>query len=112
MEVINDGRHDYHKIWDAIQDSDVTFSMADTETGILKVSNAVADVVLADADSCDEQYILQYKWTERDTKKPGIYKGWFNIKFRGELFSEGIQYPAAGDNLIVPIEDDLIIYIR
>ena len=48
MELINDGRNDYNKIYDAIQDADITFSMKDTETGILKVCNAEATVKLAE----------------------------------------------------------------
>ena len=57
MELVKDGRYDFHKslINDALQDSVVTFSMADEETGILKVAKAPADIVMADEDSCQER---------------------------------------------------------
>lgn len=112
MELINDGRYDFQKslINDALQDSIVTFNMKDEETGILKISKAKANIVLAEDESCQERYILQYKWTERDVKQSGTYYGWFEIKFNGNLISYGVEYPKG--NLIVPIEEDLRIIIK
>jgi hypothetical protein len=112
MELIKDGRYDYRKslINNALQDSVVKFSMRDRETGILKVANANADIVLAQDEGCEEKYILQYKWTERDVKKEGIYEGWFEIKFNGNIVEDGVDYPTG--NLKVPVQTDLIIYIR
>lgn len=112
MELIKDGRYDYRKslINNALQDSVVKFSMRDRETGILKVANANADIVLAQDEGCEEKYILQYKWTERDVKKEGIYEGWFEIKFNGNVVEDGVDYPTG--NLKVPVQTDLIIYIR
>ena len=112
MELIKDGRFSYRRslINDAIQDSEVTFSMADEETGLLKISKAKANIVLANDMGCEEQYILQYKWKPRDTAKDGIFKGWFDIKFNGNLTSEGVEYPEG--NLRVPIEEQLRIVIK
>lgn len=112
MELIKDGRFDYKKslINEALQDCTVLFSMKDTETGILKVSNAKASIVLADDDSCDEKYIIEYDWNKRDTSKSGIYEGWFEIKFNGNIISEGIDFPIG--NLIVPIQETLMIYVQ
>jgi hypothetical protein len=112
MELINDGRYDFHKslINEALQDSVITFSMADEETGILKISKASANIVLASNCGCEEKFILQYKWKERDVKKEGVFKGWFDIKFNGNISSTGIDYPTG--NLIVPIEEDLRIIIK
>lgn len=112
MELINDGRYDFQKslLNDALQDSVVTFNMKSEETGILKISQAKANIVLANEDSCQERYILQYKWKERDVKQEGIFYGWFEIKFNGNLTSDGIEYPKG--NLIVPIEEDLRIIIK
>ena len=64
MELINDGRYDFQKslLNDALQDSVVTFNMKDEETGILKVAKAKANIVLAEDESCQERYVLQYKW--------------------------------------------------
>lgn len=112
MELISDGRYDFQKslINDALQDSVVTFNMKDEETGILKIANAKANIVLADEESCQERYILQYKWKERDVKNSGVFRGWFNISFNGNLTSDGIDYPKG--NLIVPIEEGLRIIIK
>ena len=112
MEWINDGRYDFQKslLNDALQDSVVTFNMKDEETGILKVAKAKANIVLAEDESCQERYVLQYKWNKRDVSKEGFYKGWFEIAFNGKITSEGIEYPTG--NLIVPIEEDLRIIVK
>ena len=112
MELINDGRYDFQKslINDAIQDSIVTFSMKDEETGILKISKAKANIILVNNEGCEEKYILQYKWKERDVKSQGVFIGWFEINFNGNLTSDGIEYPKG--NLIVPIEEELRITIK
>ena len=110
MELINDGRYDFDKFYDAIQDADITFSMKDTETGILKISKAPTRLLLAETGGCEEKYVIEYDWTERDTKKPGIYKGWFDIKFRGDISEYGVSFPEG--KLIVPIQEDLMIYVK
>ena len=112
MELIKDGRYDFKKsmIDNAIQDSVVKFYMKDSETGLLKVAKADADGVLAQNEGCEEKYILQYKWKERDTKKEGIYEGWFEIDFNGNLTEEGVDYPSG--KMRVPIQEDLIIYVK
>lgn len=111
MELIKDGRYDFKKamIDNAIQDSVVKFYMKDTETDLLKVAKADADIVLAQEEGCEEKYILQYKWKERDTKKEGIYEGWFEINFNGDLKEEGVDYPSG--KMRVPIQEKLQIII-
>ena len=111
MELIKDGRYDFKKamIDNAIQDSVVKFYMKDAETGLLKVAKADADVVLAQEEGCEEKYILQYKWKERDTKKEGIYEGWFEIDFNGNLTEDGVDYPSG--KMRVPIQEKLQIII-
>ena len=111
MELIKDGRYDFKKamIDNAIQDSVVKFYMKDVETGLLKVAKADADIVLAQEEGCEEKYILQYKWKERDTKKEGTYEGWFEIDFNGNLKEEGVDYPSG--KMIVPIQEKLQIVI-
>ena len=111
MELIKDGRYDFKKsmIDNAIQDSVVKFYMKDVETNLLKVAKADADIVLAQEEGCEEKYILQYKWKERDTKKEGTYEGWFEINFNGNLKEEGVDYPSG--KMIVPIQEKLQIII-
>lgn len=113
MELISDGRYDYKKSLiynNAIQNAIVTFSMKNTENGILKVSKAKAEVVTTIDGGCETKNILQYTWKKRDVNEKGTFKGWFEIKFNGDLYEDGIQYPSG--NLIVPIEDELIIQIN
>ena len=113
LELINDGRYDFQKslINEALQDSTVTFSMIDEETGLLKVAKAEANIVLANEGGCEEKYILQYKWKERDVNKKGVYNGWFEIKFNGDLTcGDGTVYPEG--NLIVPVEEELRVFIK
>ena len=111
MELIKDGRYDFKKamIDNALQDSVVKFYMKDVETGLLKVAKADADIVLAQEEGCEEKYILQYIWKERDTKKEGIYEGWFETDFNGNLKEEGVDYPSG--KMIVPIQEKLQIVI-
>lgn len=113
MELINDGRYDFNKsdiMGKALQDAKVTFSMKNTDTEILKISNAKCNVVLADNTGCEEKYVIEYKWKERDTKEKGIYQGWFTIDFNGNITENEIDYPEG--RLIVPISEDLIIYVK
>ena len=111
MELIKDGRYDFKKsmIDNAIQDSVVKFYIKDVETDLLKIAKADADIVLAQEEGCEEKYILQYKWKERDTKKEGTYEGWFEINFNGNLKEEGVDYPSG--KMIVPIQEKLQIII-
>jgi len=110
MELINDGRYDFDKFYDAVQDAVITFSMKDAETGILKVSKAPTKLLLADTGGCEEKYVIEYDWTERDTKTSGIYKGWFEISFNGDISEAGVRFPEG--KLIVPIQEDLMIYVK
>lgn len=113
MELINDGRTDYIKtdvINKSLQDAVVKFSMKNTETGVLKISNAPCNVVLAKTEGCEEKYVIEYQWKERDTKEKGIYQGWFTINFNGNLTEENVDFPQG--KLIVPISEDLMIIIK
>jgi len=112
MELTYDGRYDFQKsiINEALQDSEVFFSMIDEETNILKISKAKANIVLANTNSCEEKYILQYNWKPRDVAKEGVFKGFFEIVFNGNLTSEGVNYPKG--NLRVPIEEELRVIIK
>ena len=111
LEVINDGRYDYRKdlINKSLMDCNVTFSMRDVETGLLKISKAPADVVTAKSEGCEEKLILQYSWKERDTKDEGVYEGWFDINFNGNLTESGEKFLKG--SFRVPIQEKLIIYV-
>lgn len=113
MELINDGRYDFLKsdvIDKALQDSTITFSMRNVDTDILKISNAKCNLVLAKDTGCEEKYVIEYKWKERDTKEEGIFKGQFTINFNGNIKEENVDFPQG--KLIMPISEDLIIIIK
>lgn len=112
MSLINDGRYDFNKsLFNyALQDSTVTFSMEDEETGKLKVSKGKVNIVPIGDCECNEGYVLQYKWKERDVNKEGVYKGYFEIKFNENITMDGVTFPTG--NLIVPIEEELRIIIK
>ena len=113
IELINDGRTDFLKsdiINKALQDATITFSMWNVDTDVLKISKTPCNVVLAKTDGCEEKYVIEYRWRERDTKESGVYKGQFTIDFHGNLTEEGVDFPQG--KLIVPISEDLKIYIK
>ena len=112
IELINDGRYDFKKTLfnNVIQDSLVYFSMRNTESGLLKVANEPAIIVEAGDGGCEERYIIEYKWKPRDVKEPGIFIGWFEIKFNGDITEDGVEYPTG--NMKIPIEEDILIYIK
>ena len=110
MELILDGRHDYSKFWDAIQDSTITFTMTNMNTNIVKIANAPCYIKERETDGCTTQYIICYNWKKRDTRDVGTYKGEFTIHFNGNLIGESKTYPS-GD-LITPIREELVIVIK
>ena len=110
MELINDGRYDFSKFWNVLQDATITFTMTNVATGVMKVANAPASIRLNENGGCEEEYIICYNWTHRDTRESGIFRGQFNIKFNGDLTQNGVIYPTG--NIIVPIREELYIYIR
>lgn len=112
LELINDGKYDYLKssyFYNAIQNADITFSMWD-EDGILKISNSPCNIILSEDKTCINNYIIEYKWKERDTKKSGQFKGKIKISFKNDIYEDGVIYEK-GD-LISPIYEDLIIFIK
>ena len=112
LEVINDGRRDFHKFWIAIQNADVYFTMINKSNGIIKISNAPCYVKKREDNGCTEQYIICYDWKKRDTNESGIFQGIVNIEFNGDKIKDdnGITYPSS--NLVVPISEELEIVIK
>ena len=109
MEIINDGRNTYQKFHEAIQDAEITFSMVNADTGIIKISEAPCYIKRKDIEGCVEEYLICYQWKKRDTKEKGNYIGTFNIHFNGNISSETTEYP--NGDLIMPICEKLNISI-
>jgi hypothetical protein len=106
LELIKDGRNDFHKFHEMIQNSDIYFCMSELETGKKVIGKAPALCILKEplyeGDDCtEEEYYLAYQFSEKETKKAGTYVGEFIIEF---LDGSG--------TLKVPIRDTLYVHVR
>jgi len=108
MKVFRDGRNDFRRFEDLIENCVATFAMKDEKTGVYKVANKAANVVLE--NPCDENgykhYIITYPFTKDDTDKPGIFLGEFKLT----LFDPADPMEVYGE-LIAPIQEELYIHI-
>lgn len=109
MEVINDGRHNFNKIYVALQAADVTFNMTDNNNGIKKIVNKKCNIVPIEDNGCIEKVKVQYQWCKNDTREKGQFKGYFKVSFKDDIVMEDMMFPK-GD-LIVPIAEELIINV-
>lgn len=109
MELVEDGRHDFHKFMECIQGATITFTMVNSETNVTKVANAKAYIKMRELDTCDEQYVICYDWKPRDTKEVGDYIGTFEISFDGTIKNDEYTYPSGILNM--PIREQLHIII-
>lgn len=109
MEAINDGRHDFRKLYLALQAADVTFSMTDAATGVRKIANAKAYVISDNEAGCEERYLIEYRWKKRDTDKAGVFNGQFRIRFSDEVAIDGMVFPKG--EMFVPIAEELVITV-
>lgn len=110
MELIQDGRHDFNKFYDFIQDCTITFTMVNKQNNRIKISNADAYLELKNHIGCIDQYLICYDWRPRDVNEKGVYDAYFVIKSNGNLTSETDTFPQG--NLVVPIEEKLEIVIQ
>lgn len=108
MDLIEDGRHDYNKFHELLENSNITFTMVNKETGVTKIAKAPAYIKLREDGGCVDQYCICFDWRKHDTKEAGTYIGQFNIDF-GEVKNDEYDYPKG--NLICPIREQLIITI-
>ena len=109
MEVINDGRHNFDKIYIALQAADVTFNMIDNNNGIKRIVNKKCNIVPIEDNGCVEKVKVQYQWCKNDTREKGQFKGYFKVSFKDDIVMEDMMFPK-GD-LIVPIAEELIINV-
>lgn len=108
MELIEDGRHDFRKFYESVQNCTITFTMVNVDTNITKIAKAPCYIKLKEDDGCVEKYVICYDWKPRDTKETGTFKGTFELTF-GEIKSDETEYPTG--NLNMPIRETLNIII-
>lgn len=101
LELINDGRNDFKKFFELIQNAEIFFTMTDVVTGIKKIAKRVADTQLVEPTNCTgEEYYITYQFTNSQTNTSGRFVGQFEINF---LDGSG--------TLIVPIREILYVNI-
>ena len=107
VELIQDGRNNYDKFFDIIQNANIYFSMVDVDDGTIKISKQPATCILKTDMPLDsnEEYYIQYNWRPKDTSRAGTYQGQFFIKF---LDGTGTLILPIGENLYIHIIDGLI----
>ena len=108
MELIEDGRHDFRKFYESVQNCTITFTMVNVDTKITKIAKAPCYIKLKEDDGCVDKYVICYDWKPRDTKETGTFKGTFELTF-GEIKSDETEYPTG--NLNMPIRETLNIVI-
>ena len=101
MQIVKDGRSDYHRFMDLIETSTILFSMVDADTGIPKFLSKPAGFVSKNFlnETTPTEYYVYYQFSEKDTNKSGRYEGEFLL--RNEQ-----------GNLIVPLREKLYITIQ
>ena len=102
LELIQDGRNDFQKFHDKIQNANIYFSMTDVITGVKRIAKKETGIEQVEParDCVGDEFYLIYQFTERDTAMAGRYVGQFEIEF---LDNSG--------TLIVPIREELFINI-
>ena len=101
LELINDGRNDFHKFHEKVQNADIFFTMTNVVNGIRCISKKPAGIELVEPVNCvGEEYYLVYQFLAKETKNAGRYVGQFEVRF---LDGSG--------TLIVPIREELFINI-
>ncbi len=101
LELIQDGRNDFHKFHEKVQNANIYFTMTDVITGVKKIAKKLAGIELVEPTSCvGEEYYLAYQFNSKETSVAGRYVGKFEIDF---LDGSG--------TLIVPIREELFINV-
>ena len=101
LQVVKDGRSDFHNFMKTIELSSIFFSMVNVETGIPKITSRPAGFVektFLDPNA-EPEYYIYYQFQNRDTNTPGRYEGQFMLKN-----DDGV--------LILPIREKLYIDIQ
>jgi len=101
LELINDGRNDFHKFHDKIQNANIYFTMTELTTGTKIIAKKVTYPIQKMPESCvGEEFFVGYQFTSKETSVAGTYIGIFEIEF---LDNSG--------TLIVPIQEPLYINV-
>ena len=100
VAINKDGRSDYRNGYSLSTNSEVFFSLIDSDTNIPKIVRKPAGLIINDnpQTSADTEYFVYYQFNSRDTKKTGKFYGDF-------IISEN------NGKSILPITDKIIVYV-
>jgi hypothetical protein len=100
VSINRDGRSDYRNGYNISLDSEIFFSLVDSETNLPKILRKPAGIIpnTNPQTSADTEYFVYYQFNTRDTKKSG--------KFYGDF-----QLSESDGRSILPLTDKITIYI-
>ena len=105
LELIKDGRNDFNKFFELIQNANLTFTMTDVVTGVKRIACRPAGTQLVEPIGCEEEYYLTFQFNSTQTSKVGRFVGQFNIEILPSVSG------STTGTLIVPIREQLYINI-
>ena len=101
MELIQDGRNDFYKFYEKVQNATITFTMTDVVTGNIKIAKKQATLEQVTPSNCvGDEFYITYHFSKKETYLSGRFVGKFEITF---LDGSG--------TLIAPIREELFINI-
>ncbi len=102
LELIRDGRNDFQKFHDKVQNANITFTMTDVITGVKKIAKRPAGIeqVVPVSDCVGDEFYLVYQFNKKETGVAARYVAQFEIDF---LDGSG--------TLIVPIREELFVNV-
>lgn len=102
LELIQDGRNDFHRFHDMVQNANIYFTMSDVVTGVKRIAKKPTGVQLVTpkSDCVGDEFYLVYQFSEKETAVAGRYAAQFTIEF---LDGSG--------TLIVPIREELFVNV-
>ena len=77
LELIQDGRNDFQRFYELIQNANIFFTMTDVVTGVKRIAKRKAgtQLVLPQSDCTGEQYYITYQFNTKETNVSGRYIG-------------------------------------
>lgn len=102
MQLVERGLgYDKTNFYEKLQNANTYFTMSDLETGVKKIGKKKASCELKqESHCCDEEYLITYQFTKKDTEKCGTFVGKFMIDFMD-----------GSGELIAPIQEELYIHV-
>lgn len=108
---VYDTRIEADNINEMLEKSAITFTMVDSKGKLVvahKNASLYSNIGCNKNINLDDNYVIYYKFTEKETSKPGVYKGQFKIDF----FNDSNSTEVSRGGLILPLKEELEIIIN